>query len=567
MANSSAPDNPAPAPSPAVQRREYEERLAGVDEHVLDERAAEAARKDGGTRVGEGYSVGRRENYGGDGEGSAERGDGDEGEDEGEDGGEDEEGGGEGEEDGDEEGSAGGEGEDGEVDGDGDGDVEMSEDEAIEDREIPRFSGVFLLHRGPIRPILSPISEASEDGSSNNGDDDDENEDEDADMNDVSSDAIASSSEEEEEDNDPTPSFALQTAPSTRRPLPPIEGQGKAAIHFGALGRAIEPEPPSPALSEAETIILPSRRPQLLNTADSRPASPSPTPTTGLFPPSSATTSTPTTARTPNFLQAWRYKDVVLPDELPKTMAQWARLEFKVRTVTPLPEVKGSGVMGDDFVEGIKERYGELMVKEQKRVLEVVKKSKVNGSYDDDWEFLTGVDKKSQQVNWDGLSSQALVNMRAMIEVIEFEDFEEEMAEANEYANPPHSTSPSTFKVVKRSDNYWGIGWSFRDSTGKFEGLTEDEMEAYHRELYPKRNPVDPKLVLGVMGEDGRRAGEEVYEGPARMQLKDEIKGSKRVLERKPGLLRGGEPGTWPFWVADEDKHLRDWVLTAQGEA
>lgn len=143
------------------------------------------------------------------------------------------------------------------------------------------------------------------------------------------------------------------------------------------------------------------------------------------------------------------------------------------------------------------------------------------------------------------------------------------MAEANAYAKPPHSSNPEeTFKLVKRDDNYWGIGWSFRGSTGKFEDLTEDEMEAYHREVYPKREPGDPKLVLGIMGDDGRRVGEDVLEGPVRMQLKDEIKGiKKKVLGRKPGLLRGGEPGSWPFWVNDEDKHLRDWVLAAQGEA
>lgn len=93
-------------------------------------------------------------------------------------------------------------------------------------------------------------------------------------------------------------------------------------------------------------------------------------------------------------------------------------------------------------------------------------------------------------------------------------------------------------------------------------------MKAYHREVYPKREVGELRLVLGARGEDGRREGEEVDEGPARMQLKDEIKGIQRkVLGRKPGLLVGGEPGSWGFWVQYEDKHLRDWVLAAQGEA
>lgn len=152
------------------------------------------------------------------------------------------------------------------------------------------------------------------------------------------------------------------------------------------------------------------------------------------------------------------------------------------------------------------------------------------------------------------------------MEVIEYEDFEDEMDEANDLTRPPHSNSEEIFKVVKRDDNYWGIGWSFRGSTGKFEGLTEDRMMAYHREVYPKRDPADPKLVLGIMGDNGRRAGEEVYEESVGTQLRDEIKGSRKVLGRKPGLLRGGEPGTWGFWVADGDERLRDWVLAAQGE-
>ncbi|TLD32646.1 hypothetical protein E2P81_ATG05622 [Venturia nashicola] len=550
--------------------QKLERRLGGIDECELDLRAAEAARKDGADlEGGEGRFIGSEENYeglvgveGGDGEGGEgeeKRYEGSEGEIliEGEE----------------------GEGyEEGEVEGgceemEMDADVEMGEDEELtmegnseeSDKEPSGFSGSFLFHNGSIRRLLSPISEAPEV---------DDNDNEDADMDDDMDDnAIASSSEEEEEDggedDDPSPSFGLHTAPSTRRPPSRTKGKGKTPIYFGALGRAIEPDIPSPALSEASTIILPSSdrttRSRVLNAADSS----SPTPSTGLFAqPISATLSTPTSTRTRTNFQAWRYKDVELPEELPKTMAQWSRLESKVRMVTPLPAVKGAGVVSDAFVDNVRERYGELILREQKRVIEVVKKSKIKGGWDDEWDFLTGIDKKSQQINWDGLSNLALRNIKALLEVLDYEDFADEMDEANDYANPPHSTSTEEYKLVKRRDNYWGIGWSFRGSTGKFSDLTEDESDAYHRELYPERDRANPALVLGIMGDDGRRAGEEVYEeGPVRMQLKDEIKGANSVLGRKPGLLKGGEPGTWPFWVADGDQHLRDWVLVAQGDA
>lgn len=288
--------------------------------------------------------------------------------------------------------------EEGDEEMDLDGDVEMGEDvdssqplsleedegETSEGEEVENsgLSGEFMLHRGPIRPLLSPVVEGPEVDDDDNNDNGGSDQDGDEDMDDVSSNAIASSSEDEDEDDDDaTPSFALQTAPSTRRPPP--SNKDKAPIYFGALGRAIAPEPISPALSEAETIILPSSRQSQRSLAQNtgRENSPCPTPTTGR--------NTPTSARTHGNLRAWRYKDVQLPEELPQTMKQWAGLEGKVRMITPLPPVGGKGVVSDAFVESVRERYEELMVKEQKRVIEVVKKSKVVGGHDDEWVSLS----------------------------------------------------------------------------------------------------------------------------------------------------------------------------------
>lgn len=66
-------------------------------------------------------------------------------------------------------------------------------------------------------------------------------------------------------------------------------------------------------------------------------------------------------------------------------MAQWARLEMKVRMITPLPLVEVPKKVGDVFVESVRREYEVLMVKEQKRVIEVVRKSKVCGGWDHEW--------------------------------------------------------------------------------------------------------------------------------------------------------------------------------------
>ncbi|QDS71959.1 hypothetical protein FKW77_001099 [Venturia effusa] len=596
-------DVPTSSPlSPYLEPEELEQRFSDVSEAALDRKVAVAVGEDGVSMRGPGseYFLGRDENYGG--ESGGERGVDDVGE------GDNEEADGEVEEE-----ESGGEDmlgygnvETSEVDGGSEGSRQAlsrdeDEAEASEEEESSDGSGEVLVHAKPLAFLITPISK----GPAIDDTDDDEAGDEDEDMDEVS-DTVSSNGEDDdpsftlpnwsstrairnrypfeisngqeigdsEEDDTPSrsifttaPSFTLQTAPATRDPRNTKMGQ--QPIYFGALGRVTAPAPPSssPALSEASTIILPSRNPRERVRNTDRSTSPSPAPTTGRLPPSAAL-STPATSRTFNHLQAWRYKDVQLPQELPKTMAQWARLEPKVRMITPLPDMQGKGRVSDAFVENIKVRFEELVVKEQKRVLEVVRKSRIVGSYDDDWEFLTGSDKKSQQVSWDNLSNLALRNMKAIIDVIEYEDFEAEVAEANEYRLP---SSPSEeHKVVKRDDNYWGMGWSFRGSTGKFEDLTEAEMLAYHRQVHPKSAPLDPKLVLGPMGEDGRREDEDEDEEQTTppMQLRDNIKGiARRVVGRKPGLLKGGEPGAWSFWVQDEDKHLRDWVLAAQNEA
>lgn len=58
---------------------------------------------------------------------------------------------------------------------------------------------------------------------------------------------------------------------------------------------------------------------------------------------------------------------------------------MKVRMITPLPLVEVPSKVGVGFVESVRREYEVLMVKEQKRVIEVVRKSKVCGGWDDEW--------------------------------------------------------------------------------------------------------------------------------------------------------------------------------------
>jgi hypothetical protein len=177
-------------------------------------------------------------------------------------------------------------------------------------------------------------------------------------------------------------------------------------------------------------------------------------------------------------------------------------------------------------------------------------------------EFLTGNDKKSQQIYWSNLTPQCVRNVKTIIEHIEYEDFDRELAEVGTW-----KADDGEFKAVKADDNFYGVGWERKGSRGKFSG-GEDNLMGWHDLVWPKKPENDPLLVLQDTGK-----GENPR--PVRMQLKDGEEGTKKkkkpaakpkLGQSKRGRLVGGQPGTWGFWTAPEDRNLRDWILSAQGD-
>jgi len=125
------------------------------------------------------------------------------------------------------------------------------------------------------------------------------------------------------------------------------------------------------------------------------------------------------------------------------------------------------------------------------------------------------------------------------------------------------------FQPVKSTDNFYGVAWSLRGSRGPFSGRKdwkgkEYYMMNYHNQVWPKKaEPADPVLVLG---EDEVLARMQLKDGDEKAKGKGKKKSTKPKLgQAKRGVLVGGEPGPWTFWT--EDRHLRDWVLSAQGDA
>jgi hypothetical protein len=213
------------------------------------------------------------------------------------------------------------------------------EDEANEEIE-----GV-VLHSGKIYPILEPAPEA-------------EDEDED---------------DEDDYHNDTTHRGDVVSPP------PVLFDEHHDTLPFLSPSKALELPHNSRASSEASTIHL-DPGPSI---AKNRPR------TRSLVPddvPGPSTTTLATTKTLGSTLQDWRYKDAVLPDELPQTIGQWAKLEQKVRMITPLPDATKpvDDNISEGFVVEVRKAFEELMVKDQKRVCEVVKKSwKAEGEDDD----------------------------------------------------------------------------------------------------------------------------------------------------------------------------------------
>lgn len=154
------------------------------------------------------------------------------------------------------------------------------------------------------------------------------------------------------------------------------------------------------------------------------------------------------------------------------------------------------------------------------------------------------------------------------MEYIEYKDFERELAEVETWNTDDKDAG---YQLIKTDDNYFGIGWELRGSRGQFEGLREEDMMYWRRELYPQR-PVEVPAVIPRKGKGAL---------PVRIQLKDveegvklkNQKGKKKVAARpklgqaRRGALAGEQPGPWGFWTQPEDRHLRDWVLSSQGDA
>jgi hypothetical protein len=180
---------------------------------------------------------------------------------------------------------------------------------------------------------------------------------------------------------------------------------------------------------------------------------------------------------------------------------------------------------------------------------------------------LTGNEKKSQQIAWKNLSAQCVRNVKAIIEHIEYEDFDRELAEVETW-----EVEDEELKAVKADDNFYGVGWELRGSRGQFSG-TEDDLMYWHDKVWPKKMEADPRLVLMEVEPSKDQL-------PTRMQLKDGDEGVKlkNKKKKKPamkpklgqarrGMFAGGQPGLWGFWTQPDDRHLRDWVLSSQGDA
>lgn len=180
---------------------------------------------------------------------------------------------------------------------------------------------------------------------------------------------------------------------------------------------------------------------------------------------------------------------------------------------------------------------------------------------------MTGNEKKSQQIAWDNLSAQCVRNVKAIIEHIRYEDFDKELAEMETW-----KAEDEELKAVKADDNFYGVGWELRGSRGQFSG-TEDDLVYWHDQVWPKKPEADPGLVL-------REAEPCEDQLPTRMQLKDVDEGVKLKNKKKEkpatkpklgqarrGMLAGGQAGPWGFWTQPDDRHLRDCVLSSQGDA
>jgi hypothetical protein len=210
-----------------------------------------------------------------------------------------------------------------------------------EEEEEVEMSGEFVVHRAPIRP--SSINDTL----------DEEDDDEDAEE------------EDGEETIDMSGQFILHRAPIHPYRFGDVH-DGNSMFGFGDLDRAIEPERSTRASSEASTIPL--------DYSTTRPRAPFPAPSHAL-----SIASLPLKSALPPSLQEWRYRDATLPDTLPRTIGQWAKLEHKVRMITPLPNAEKPERVSEVTIREVRRRYDEMWVRDQKRVCEVVRKSWVEG--------------------------------------------------------------------------------------------------------------------------------------------------------------------------------------------
>jgi hypothetical protein len=229
---------------------------------------------------------------------------------------------------------------------------DKEDDEGDGDEKDVGMKGELVLHHGPIRPFLVSFEEEKTEGDQGDKDSDIEG---------------------DEDFTTPPAYFILGGAPDR---FHISSGGNRITASFGGLGRAVEPERSSCAISEFSAIRL--------DVTTARPRAPfsersdAQSPSTGVPP------FTPTMARIPgsalpSSLQKWRYRDAVLPDSLPKTIGQWAKLEHKVRMITPLPSTLKPEKVSEATVREVRRLFEEMWVRDQKKICEVVRKSWVMG--------------------------------------------------------------------------------------------------------------------------------------------------------------------------------------------
>jgi hypothetical protein len=441
-------------------------------------------------------------------------------------------------------------------------------DNKEEGEKVGHLSGDFIFFPGPIRRLLTPVNigghveDKADEENEEGGEDDEKDKEGGGGHGQGEGQQVGKEFDEKKHGEEEGDDVNRTSIPNNAEIQPHFSNVDHRTTSLGGLDGVMESLRSVRGSSEASTIRQGSKD------VTARPESPFSARPTAFDPSIDAQPISLQTSRVPSFipsqLKDWRYRDVKLPDPLPRTIGQWAQLEHKVRMIAPLPNAPKPDKVSRATVIEVRKRFNEMLVKDQKRVCDVVRKSWVP---EEDEDFLTGNDKKSQQIAWENLSVQCVRNIRAMIEHVEYEEFAKELAEVNTW-----KAEDEDFRAVKADDNFYGVNWERKGCRGRFDWCDEDDLMYWHDQVWGKKQDADPEDVYqDIEGENPR---------PVRMQLKDGDEGVKlknkkkkkaaakpKLGQSKRGMLVGGHPGPWTFWTEPEEQHLRNVVLSAQGDA